>query len=98
VGATAGFLRYDPVDDPGSWDLRLHPVGACTDADTTSTTGGPVGALLVAPTGDQDTDLMADAWERAWFGDLVTADGATDTNGDAEPDATEYATCQNPVP
>lgn len=39
---------------------------------------------------DTDNDAIGDEWELAWFGDLATADSATDSDHDGSSDLAEY--------
>lgn len=39
---------------------------------------------------DNDSDGMADDWEKQWFGSSTVKDGATDTDGDGLSDRAEY--------
>lgn len=45
---------------------------------------------------DTDNDGLADAWEQTHFGDLTTADGSGNQDGDPQNDAAEYAANTDP--
>ena len=47
-------------------------------------------------TDDTDKDLLADAWELQWFGDL-TQSGTNDSNGDGVTNAAEYQRGRDPL-
>lgn len=46
---------------------------------------------------DFDQDLLPDAWEIRWFGNLTTAGINTDTDGDGETDRQDYILGRNPT-
>jgi hypothetical protein len=92
-----GFVRWSPATAPATWDLRLHPVDSCTDAEAASATGGHVGFAPQLSSTDGDADTMADAWEVVWFGSAAAGDPAADPDGDSTTNDLEFATCTDPV-
>lgn len=46
---------------------------------------------------DSDSDGIADHWELEQFGDLVTADGMSDNDGDGSTDLSEYIADSDPI-
>ncbi|MBU0674245.1 MAG: FG-GAP repeat protein [Proteobacteria bacterium] len=47
--------------------------------------------------GDSDHDGLADDWEMLLFGDLITADGTTDSDGDGYTDLAEFQRATDPL-
>ena len=51
----------------------------------------------LAPGPDSDGDGIPDAWELSWFGNLMTANGTSDFDGDGMSDKAEYLAGTSPV-
>ena len=57
-----------------------------------------LGAGATAPDEpDTDNDLLPDSWERRWFGNLTTANSATDSDADGLGDRAEYIAGTDPT-
>ncbi|MBT4817179.1 MAG: LamG domain-containing protein, partial [Lentisphaerae bacterium] len=95
TGAEAGLAAYYPFDDGGT---TVEDFTQRLDDDVDGTVAG---ATFVADAGaltdaDSDGDLLDDAWEIQYFGDL-NAGRADDTDGDGLDNLYEFLSGRNPL-
>lgn len=84
-----GEIRGQIVDDAAPCTVTVDPGPIDSDGDGTEDQDD---AFPNNPYGQADTDGdgLGDEWETFWFGDLVTANGSSDFDGDSELDITEF--------
>ena len=83
IVAAIATSQADPIDPEDPEDPPTPPVDPEDPEDPTIV--------------DSDLDGIADDWELKWFGDLTTANNATDFDKDGLPDLYEYKMGFNPT-
>jgi hypothetical protein len=100
-GANIGWINFETTGEPkvdlATGKFSGYAYSANIGWISLSNAAAHVQTDIIAAGADTDGDGIADAWERAWFGNLTSANATSDSDHDGMTDQQEYLAGTNPL-